>query len=303
MKNFNKLLIITIFLSCISFACQQNKSEVMPTSFMELSIDNQKLILPKNDYQTGGNENCNTLFITGKYYDKVSGLNFSLEFQLNKNGAIKDVRLYDFDDNNKTYNAADFKRSETINISNFNYDIEKKSLYFEFDGQLIQIGKPNNLKPIQGKVKFENLNSIPCSFFPSELNAKMNSKELHITYDSKRTDYVTTDYYFYTNNGFRIKISTKTKLQDLELSNYAFNKDSDLKITLHKYIGEIKATQPLLFVENEWIKYDCEGNINITSQVNTPFKHTVGSFNINAKDNNGNIIYEIVTNEFKISNF
>jgi hypothetical protein len=152
-------------------SCGDPSEEQIVNQLMEISVHNNTFTITNKEFS--GNENCDIIFVSASMLSEVK--KFRIEFELTKEGYIKDILLVDYSDNNRHYQSADFKPSETFFIENYTYDAIKKSLYFEFSGVLYDISSQSNTLPINGKIQFKNLSSVDCSFEPKSMKADVGN--------------------------------------------------------------------------------------------------------------------------------
>jgi hypothetical protein len=296
------------------YSCDDNdnlKPRVVEKS-LELKIENKNYKVENESI--GFSENCNELFIRVQYYNSKNG-NFTIEFNLTKKGIIKNIRLVDFSVNNDLFESADFNPTETLSISNFKYDEIKKNLYFEFKGELIKVDsnysaldKNQERKQIEGNLTINNITNTICTDVNSELNFKtfnlnFSTNLLFASYDTSLT---TNPYqfYFYSDNGYRIIIKSKIDLWNIAKGTYSFGLSSiEDRIDIEKYIGNVRATQLLWIREIDWKKYQASGNYTILEhQIINGKKVTKGEFNLQVFDN-GILKYNITNAKFEVIGF
>lgn len=154
-ENLWKFLASTIvsFSFIVLFSCSKEdiETETIPDS-LEIKIDNENLKIANNS--TTSNENCEGLFISSRY-ETDTNIGFRLEFWLNKNGALKNIRLIDYRNNNVQFESADFNPKALFSITNFKYDESKQQLYFDFKGELLEIASGNEVDIDQKRKKLK----------------------------------------------------------------------------------------------------------------------------------------------------
>jgi hypothetical protein len=298
-----KIIIIIFVFIWVSCSCTKESVEPDTASFIELAVDGGSTVRLNYSKNTNNgaysNENCGKFFITASF--DAPPFRFSLE--VTKQGHIQKLMYTDFQ-LTKSYYEADFNILRAFQIKNFSYDEGKRNLYFEFEGYVYEHYYPEpraKAKHLKGKVNFENMETVPCSFFPDEIAPTTPTPLLRINNRIAWTDGSTVQYRYFTDNGYMLVIHNPQKINEIPIGTYAYDNTKPTKITLHKYIGIVQTTILLPLKYEEWEHYDCEGNLNISQHNTTPFAHTAGSFNLRAKDMNGNMIYELPQVSFKIA--
>ena len=313
-ENLWKFLARTIvsFSFIILFSCNKDDIEAETiNNSVEIKIDNENLKITSNS--TTSNENCEGLFISSRY-ETDTNIGFRLEFWLNKNGALKNIRLIDYKNNNAQFESADFNPKALFSITNFNYDASKQQLHFDFKGELLEIASGNELdidkkrKKIEGTVNIKNVTEKECNSYFSNLNFETTNLKFltNTTLSNYNSERITNPYAysFYSDNGYRIIFKSKTGMWDLNKGTYSFDSNSiENRIDLEKFIGNFRATQLLFVREIDWKKYQTKGSYTITNhEIINGLKVTSGQFNLEVSDN-ATLIYNIANVKFEIVGF
>jgi hypothetical protein len=229
---------------------------------------------------------------------------FRIEFQITKQGFIKQIRFWDYQNDNKNYYEADFNILRAFKVQNFSYNEVTRNLYFEFEGLLYQHYYPESFaksKYLKGKVVFEGIETIPCSFFPDEITSAMPSNLLRINNRIVWSNSTQVQYIYFTDNGYMLVIHNTKKFNEIAVGTYIYTNSTPLKITLHQYKDILKCSPIPILKNEEWTHYDCEGEITILQHGVSPFAHSIGTFSLQAKDSNRNVIHTLPAVSFKIA--
>ncbi len=288
------LLLLFVLASCSSDDDKANATS--DGSYFEITVNGETMSLPRSTFSA--NENCEYIYAGVMDVPLEFSSRFHMQFELSKSGHIKKVRFYDFSDANRHYETVDFAPAETFSISNFNYDAENRQLYFEFEGDLYEMGVPGNKKHISGKMQYNDTNSIACGFFPHQLTVDNGAMHFTSTVTSTSTDGVVYD--FYSDNGYVMRIQSDTAIENRDTGSYAFTAGSNFRILLYKYIGALKLTPTANINPTEWQAYNCSGTISIGSHNLQPFQYTTGTFSLKATDGEGNIVFENLKGSFEM---
>ena len=247
--------------------------------------------------------------------DKSAKENFTIVINLLKNGGIDDIRLFDYRFGNDLYETTDFKTNGLFTISNFKYNEVKKYLHFEYEGELIKVetdfnslDKNQPRKKIRGVVTINDIGSIKCDTFISQLNFKTNTLSFVTNrpvgfYDSslKTNPY---QFFFYSDNGYRALIKSKKDLWDLDKGTYTFDQNSlENRVDLEQYVGIFRATQLLWLRPIDWKKFQSSGSYIIKEHVIiNGLKVTRGEINMQVYDN-GVLLHTINNGTFEVTGF
>lgn len=305
-------ILVSIF-SLLFFSCDKDdiqKEEI--TSSFEIKIDNDQFKFTNGS--VGAIENCERISV-GVQSDKSAKENFTIVINLLKNGGIGNVQLFDYRFNNNPYETPDFKTDGLLTISNFEYDEAKKYLHFEYEGELLKVetdfnslDKNQPRKKIKGVVTINNIKSVKCNTFISQLNFKTNTLKFvtnrHLaSYDSglKLNPY---QFFFYSDNGYRTIFRSNKDLWILDKGTYAFDQNTlENRIDFEQYTGIFRATQLLWIRPQDWKKFQTSGSYTITEHVIiNGTKVTKGQMNLQVYDN-GLLIYNISNGTFEVTGF
>lgn len=288
------LLLLFVLASCSSDDDKANTTG--DGSYFEINVNGETVSLPWSTFSA--NENCEYIYAGVMDVPESFGTQFRMEFELSKSGHIKKVRFYDFSDANRHYETVDFAPAETFSITNFNYDAANRQLYFEFEGDLFEMGIPGNKKYISGKMQYNDTNSITCGFFPHQLTVDNGAMHFTNTVTSTSADGVI--YSFYSDHGYVMRIQSDTAIENRETGSYAFTAGSNFRILLYKYIGALKLTPAANINPADWQAYNCTGTITVDSHNLQPLPHTIGTFTLRATDAGGNVVFDNLTGSFEM---
>ena len=311
---FERFLIKTtsLLLLLFMFSCDKDeiKTEVIEKS-LDIRIDNENLKVTNNSISS--NESCNSLFASCRYQNSKD-LGFRIEFRLNKNGALRNITLFDYRNGNSHFESADFNSTGLITISNFSYNETKKYLHFDFKGELLEQAYSDELdvdkkrKHIEGSITIKEVRNTECTSFIPNLdfettNLRFLNNNTFASYDSglKTNPY---QFYFYSDNGYRTIIKSKVDLWHLEKGTYNFDQSSlENRIDFEQYIGIFRATQLLWIRDIDWKKYQTSGSYTILGhQIINGQKVTNGEFHLQIFDN-GTLKHNITNAKFEVIGF
>jgi hypothetical protein len=310
---YGRFLIQIVVLHILLFFGSCNKEELEKNVIeqsLNLQIDNKQFRLVNDNFLA--EETCNDFLINISYENLEN--NLKIGFVLSKNGDLKAISLIDWKNSN-FYHSPDFNPLGLLSIKNFKYDKVNRHLHFDFDGELIKtIDVNDNLDTskerlnIKGTFTTNNLKSKECILYNPELTFEVPELKFVTTtmggaFNPARypNPYV---FRFYSNNGYRILIQTKSDLWNLEKGTYNFDQSSlENRIDIEQYIGIIRATELLWIREIDWKKYQASGNYTILEhQITNGKKVTKGEFNLQVFDN-GILKYNITNANFEVIGF
>lgn len=303
------LLITLILLSCSQSA---NKENFNPSKKLSITIGNENFEVI-ND-KVNANENCDNIFVTASP-TLINDLGFRIKFRLTKLGILQNITLYNYRESNREYQTPDFKPSGTMVITNFKYESTTQYLYFEYEGNLVevesdfaQIGVNKPYKYIKGKVEINNIINTSCANSTTKINYQNNNINF-FTIDNqsiKNLSLIVNQYEFnlFSNNGLRIKFKNSDDLWNQNIGQYNFTETTvENRIDFEQYIGNIRATQLLWLRPIDWKNFSTTGNYIIQQKtiINNQ-KLTKGEFNLNVYENN-QLLYSISNAKFEILGF
>lgn len=303
MKNIYFILLLITFV----FSC--SKSEDTEINLSKIVIGDEEFIL--EDDSSISNENCESIFVNIGYQSSLDA-GFRIYFSFSKNGAIRNISLFNYREFNKCYESADFIPTEILSIKNFSYNPELNYLHFEFQGELVEVNPNYNeidnmmaKKYIKGEFTTHQLIKTNCTSLESKINFDSNIKFLTSHSQSTRiTDASNINFYeykFYSDNGLNINFQSLTDFWDLPNgSQYNFDENSfQNRIEFKKYIGNIRATQRLWIRSIDWKNFQTQGNFIIQNHsVINGKKKVEGLFNLNIFDDN-QLLYTINNIKFE----
>jgi hypothetical protein len=313
-KYFGRFLIKTtqLLLFFFLFSCDKDEiiKEVIEKS-LDITIGNENLKVTNSSISS--NESCNSLFASCRFQNSKD-LGFRIEFRLNKNGALRNITLFDYRNSNSQYQSADFNPTGLMAISNFSYDETKKYLHFDFKGELLEQAYNDELdvdkkrKYIEGSITIKEVRNTECTSFIPNLdfettNLRFLNNNNSGSYDIrlKTNPY---QYCFYSDNGYRTIFKSKVDLWNLEKGTYNFDQNSiEDRIDFEQYIGVFRATQLLWIREIDWKKHQTIGSYTILEhQIINGQKVTKGEMNMQVYDN-GVLIHNISNGKFEVVGF
>lgn len=305
--NATSLLLLLFVGSCDS---EEAKTEDIINS-LDIKIDNEQLKITNG--RISSNESCDDLFVSCSYQNpKDAG--FRIEFRLKKNGALRNITLFDYRNRNAHLESADFNPKGLMSITNFEYDESKKYLHFDFKGELLDQSYSDELdankkrKHIEGTITIEDVRNTKCTSFIPKLNFETTNLTFlsNINFASYDSGLKTNPYgfYFYSDNGYRAIIKSKVDLWNLEKGIYNFDQNSiENRIDFEQYIGIFRATQLLWIRDIDWKKHQTSGSYTILEHVIiNGEKVTKGEMNLQAFDNG--VLKQNITNaKFEVAGF
>lgn len=311
---FNRLSKITILIFFFTFFLSCSKDETPSDTIsksIDITIENQNLKITNSSISS--NESCNEIFVSCKYESPTDN-GFRIQFELKKNGALKNITLIDYRNGNAQFESADFNPTGLMAISNFSYDETKKYLHFDFKGKLLEQSYNNELdvdkkrKQIEGTITIKDVKNTKCTSFISDLRIKesnlfflTNNTIARLDLDAKINPY---QFSFYSDNGYRTIFKSKDDLWNLEKGTYIFDQNSiENKIDFDEYIGNFRATQLLFLRDSDWKKYQTAGSYTILEhQIINGLKVTKGEFNLQVFDNSL-LVHTITNAKFEVVGF
>ncbi|VXB28770.1 conserved hypothetical protein [Flavobacterium sp. 9R] len=313
-RYFERFLIKTIplFIFLLLFSCTDDEDAIVVNQSVDVLIDNKQFQLINNDFLIV--ENCNDLFIDF-IYDKPEN-HFMMSFILSKKGELKHISLLDFRRSSSFYRTPDFNPLRLMAITNFKYDDIKKSIFFDFNGELIKtingiqdMDTPKEKLKIKGTVNTNNIKTEECSIFIPDLTFEIPELKFVTTkINASFNPNISTNSYifrYYSNNGYRILIKSKNDLWNLDKGVYPFNENSaENRIDLEQYIGIIRASDSGTYSRDiDWKKYQTAGSYTILEHVIiNGQKVTKGEMNLKVYDN-GVLIHTITKGKFEVTGF
>lgn len=308
------LLINATSLLLLLFIAACDNGEVIAedaVNSLDIKIDNEQLKIING--RISSNESCDDLFVSCSYQNpKDAG--FRIEFRLKKNGALRNITLFDYRNRNAHLESADFNPKGLVTISNFTYDATKKYVHFDFKGNLLKQAYYEELdiekerKYIEGSLTINDVRTTECTIANPKLNFATTNFNFFSTiyfgeYDPKL---IINPYkiYFYSDNGFRAIIKSKIKLPKLAVGTYKFDQNTiENRIDFDQYVGLFRATQLLYVRDIDWKRYQTSGSYTILEHTTiNGEKATIGDMNLQVYDN-GVLIHTITNGKFVLSDF
>jgi hypothetical protein len=313
-KYFERFLInvASLLLFLVLYSCDKDEieKEDIKRSF-EIKIDNENLKVTNSSISS--NESCNGVFASCRY-DSSNNMGFRIEFRLNKNGALRNITLFDYRNKNMHFETADFNPKGLMTITNFEYDETKNYLHFNFKGELLEQSYSDALdvdkkrKHIEGTITIQDVRNTECTSFISDLNFETNTLNFltNLPYSSFDSSLKTNPYqfFFYSDNGYRALIKSKKDLWDLDKGTYTFDQNSpENRVDLEQYVGIFRATQLLWLRPIDWKKFQTAGSYTIKEHVIiNGLKVTKGEINMQVY-NNGVLLHTINNGAFEATGF
>jgi hypothetical protein len=294
----------TIILPAFFILIGCNKNETFEPSEIkaEVNVKNNKYLLANS---VSGNEDCDNIFVSLSSSNE-NKFEYSLLFNLSKNGEINTVTMVDINDDSKNYKSSTFNPKKNFNIKSFNYDSNKNSLSYEYEG-LVYLPYHNDSVSIKGYVKNVEIKRKECLNIRNELDGNIKFSDgvqtnIYTAFTAavfKSNEY---NYGFYTNDGLRFGFNSNSPLSALAPGVYNINTGGSVEVTFEEYLGVIDKNYFYLYTPKEWRNFKTEGSLEITEQKTANnIKMTIGRLNLKIyKDNK---IFAIIDNgSFIISN-
>ena len=291
MEKICTLLIFLVFFSC-------SKSD----NIVKKNISNKVVIKISNEnFETTNenvftNESCDYIFVNA-IKNIPNELGFRIKFSISKLGVLQNITLYNYRENNKEYQTADFNLLDSVTISNFEYN--ESYLNFEFEGNLVEVNtditslqtnKP--LKYIKGKVTGKNITKTNCNSEFSKLNYLSNNFDFLTTkaFSTQDNTLVTNPfrYEFLSNNGFKATFKCSDALKNQQIGQYNFFENSvENKIDFEQYIGNFRATQLLFIRPIDWKSFSTSGSYKVMEKNLINGQNIIkGEISLNIYENN-----------------
>lgn len=307
---FTAISLVLLFVLFISCSKDENIPEVV-TNSLALKIDNQDLKITNQSISS--NENCNGVFASCRYETK-DDVGFRIEFRLNKNGALRNITLFDYRNKNSQFESADFNPKGLMEISNFSYDEKINFLYFDFKGELLEQSDDYALdidkkrKHIEGSITIEEVKNTACTSFISDLNFK--ATDLNFFSNLARENFDSSlkinpyQYWFYSDNGYKTTIKSNKDLWNLDKRTYTFDQNNDEnRIDFEQYIANFRSTQLLAYQPKDWKKFQTSGHYTIIEHIIiNGVKITKGVMGLQVYDN-GVLLHTITDGKFEVASF
>lgn len=315
-KSFEKVIQKVTFLFFLAFfiACskEDNIDKVVEQS-IDLQIENEKFKIVNESFVV--NESCNAIFVSLIYDKGKNEPHFILELSITKKGALRKISYTRFGESTKPFDTADFNLKGLLTVNNFVFDEATKYLSFDFAGELIEVetnipslDEPQKRKKIIGKIRANNVISMTCTSFISDLSFETEDLTFFTnyhtgSYDSglKLNPY---QFFLFSDNGYRTIIKSKKDLWNVDKGTYTFDQNTlENRIDLEQYIGIFRATQLLWIRPQDWKKFQTSGSYTIKEHVIiNGQKVTKGEFNLQVYDN-GLLLHNINNGTFEVTGF
>lgn len=310
MKILNLINTLILFLLVALSSC--SKDEIV----QEVNVENQ-LNININGVQyksindkIGGNENCDKLFISASYFDE-NKIDFTVRFQISKSGQLLKVWYEEYVLPNPAmlqksiFLTPNFRPLSTFAISNFVYNEATGETNFDFTGKVFLENNSKVERTISGAIKIKSLRTTTCSAVNTGI--RFNSEDLNLySFSEVRTLFPnqTQQHKFFSNNGYRLYINTKTDLWNYPLGNLVFDENDNIdNVEFAKAIGPIFADQIQNFDLQKWQQYQTSGQIIILNKtIENNQKVITGKINLIVKENN-QIIFLLKGINFKTGSF
>lgn len=302
--KFYFLFVILLFMSCEN----NNPIELEVVNLLDVTVDGVTYKV-FNEY-VGGNENCNSLYISTYYYEKDK-IQFRLKFDIKKNGELKSIWYEEYDLTSnvsllKIFLTPNFNPLSTFNIDNFEYNSLNNNIKFDFSGIVFLENQTHISRELLGSVDIKSFKSISCSIANTEIeyfseDINLNSYHNYITEYSDQTQL----HRYFSNNGYMLDINIEQSFWNFPVgTSFGFEETSTQnKISIYQYVGSLVANQSPAYNPQEWKRYDTRGNFIIDEKTyENGYKKIVGKVNMEVIENN-EIIYIISGLKFSTGNF
>lgn len=259
----------------------------------DLLIDNFFVISNSISIDTEVNAvvNCNSIFV-----NVVMKSGYKIQIQLTKNGIVKNVVATETFSPNRTFRTLAYVPSSNFLIKNFIFNNITKSLYFEFDGILVNTTKNSEKINFKGKIQQDMIGTNLCQSRVSNVYAKINNIEYQQNISSENTSNLKSKIYSFSDNGLSFEFITEKRIENTPLGEYQFNEDSTFnKIIYANFIGvpySAALNSNPTKIDSEWQQYNYNGTFIITEKI-------TGNQGIQAKGTFSINVYDLITNELK----
>ena len=297
MKTILLLLSLLFFLSC------SVKDTVNPKGTFAITVDDKKYT-PNISFF--GNENCDWLFINVSNSLKKD-FPYKLEMKLSKKGDIVSANLLSLYNN---YESSLFNPKDFIAINEFDYNTETNRVSFSFDGKLFQSAEKPAIT-IKGDFDNVELTSVACSeSYFSGLEADVssdfgNTNRFYSTISSGTVGGTVYNWFFYSNDGYRILFENKAGIAQLNPGTYSINSESSspVRIEFRRFIGQPDRVNNLLVLDKDWKTYKLTGTLEVERQETTAYKgtNTFGKLSFTAYDDTNKPVYVLKNGQFSVS--
>lgn len=296
-----KIKTLLVLIITILYGCSNNEDSVqgvLNTNSIDVKVENTSYKINKED--VGGNENCNSIFISSSY--KINNnIKFLLNFSLLKNGELSDVRFDEFDITSggsvaKNFFTPEFNPIATMEIKNFIYNPNENYVYFEFEGTVHEENNVVNKRQLSGTVEVKNLKKVNCTAENYKIEYLNNEMKFNtIDYFRLKNSLSTNQTHtYFSNNGFKLNIKSVDDFWNLPLSTINFNEiASNNKVEFLQYIGPLVSSQAVILNPQDWKIFETRGNFTIEEKIiENGFKTIKGTINMEVLYQ-GNLIYTI----------
>jgi hypothetical protein len=281
------------------FSCSKEGDDLLSN---DVTIDLNGVTYHVND-KFSSNENCNTIFIL---FQPSNAFPYVLDLTLSKKGDIISAKIAD---QTKNYESLAFNPTETFKITSFQYDSVNTSLAMNFEGTLFS-SKKTTYTTIKGVINKLNIKPTTCSSILARIEAVLetnngNTERIYSTSGVAEFDSKTYRQYYYSNNGYRFVLESKTNFNTTKSGVYSITSDpnSSIKVKFQKYIGSTGDNISITYNSNEWTDFRTEGTVDIGQPLTlNGTKGIAGKLNITAFDENNQTIYHIKNGNFILAN-
>ncbi|MCH7413541.1 hypothetical protein MM213_08605 [Belliella sp. R4-6] len=305
--KFYKLL---VFCSFVTFLACTDKDELEPVIENQavLKIDGDDFNVVNNNVVA--NENCEHLFVNVSYRDE-NKIRFNLKFDFTHDGDLRKV-WYDelilplgSNRNIDIFLTPNFDPTSTFEISNFSYNKETGSLYFNFSGTIFFERDNTIQKNVSGELNVKSVLDTDCGVAETGVFYSSDILNLYTISSgaSKSHDDQSQRHQYFLSYGYSITFSLSGDLWDFPIDEIVFGEDQELdRIDFRKAIGTKVANQSGPPYQ-EWKDFETSGKIIIENRyTEIGEKRISGKLNLLVKDK-GEVIYKLDGIAFKTYSF
>ena len=301
--RFFNLLLVLLFILNVSCSSDENSTE--ETYFNPHDQNSAKIAFEGIEVP---NDSITSTFVSATYCcEKHIDLSFQitqpylgelLNIKLSKEGELLQYRLTNtmFDENKGTfYNPYFYIPDDFVEISTFNFDPEQNSLDLKARMTLLKAGthiSDNEILEIETEVDVKYFSPCSCSdSIDTGINLTPEIQFIDIS-KGQLSDNSNFNYYsFDLSSGYYLELDNLTSfLDDYPLGTYTLNSGNfNPKLIFKKYIGQPQTITGNLFLDDDWIDYDIEGQFEILEKLDNGLTRSNLSF---TASHEGNVIFE-----------
>lgn len=261
--------------------------------FMEVSVDGIQYQLgpnkPNVSISIGANENCDDLYVVAQQEDYKNGTVLKIEMGFTQRGALKWANLVKHtpEDGSKNFHGTFYDPAKYLRVNNVNYQPADSSLYFEFEGLLLDASGKESVS-LNGYMESTEVKTTRCGLNTAGLNSYSFSIFETTSYSNSVSD--SYSYHFRSAIGDYVQINIPTSIKDYTIGSYRFtsSQSDENNIEFKNFTGpaSIYGYGP----DFSWRIFDVEATIELQSRVeNVHGTKTIGTISLQAYEN-GNLV-------------